>query len=99
MEYGHLLLQKYIKMAASTQKIPFGHLILLSSLNIFFYILASYIGIVIYKETTMQAIICPSSMNNEIFIQSITDGKEVICMYTITHPMNKKIIQKKGTLK
>jgi len=86
-------------MEDSTLRIPYGRLILLSIINITLFVIAAAGGIIVYKETTMQQIVCPPNSNGETFIQSITDGNEIICMYTITPPMNKKIIRKKGYLK
>jgi hypothetical protein len=86
-------------MADSIHKIPFGRLLLISIADILLFIIAAGVGIIVYKETTMQQIVCPPVVNGETFIQSITDGNEIICMYSVTPPTNKKLIRKQGTFK
>lgn len=86
-------------MAGSTLRIPYGRLLLLSISNLLLLIIAMGVGVIVYKETTMQQIVCPDVVQGERFVQSMTDGKELICVYSVTPPMNKKIVRKSGQFK
>ena len=86
-------------MVDSTLRIPFGRLLLLSIINLLLFVIAASIGMIVYKETTMQQIVCPDVVQGERFVQSMTDGKELICVYSVTPPMNKKIVRKSGQFK
>lgn len=48
---------------------------------------------------TQQTIRCPLNENGQTFIQSMSDGHEVLCVYTKDIPQHKRLTYKKGTLK
>jgi len=80
-------------------KLPIGRLLLLSIADLLLFVIAAGVGMIVYKETTMQQIVCPDVLQGEKFVQSMTDGKELICVYSVTPPMNKKLVRKSGKFK
>lgn len=68
-------------------------------LSFILFICSAYIGAIYYVYTNQQLIRCPLKENEETFIQSMSDGHEVLCIYTKTSLQSKKLIYKKGTLK
>jgi len=67
-------------------------------LSFILFICSAYIGAMAYVHMTQQTIRCPLNENGETFIQSMSDGNEVLCIYTKTIPQHKKLTYKKGTL-
>lgn len=56
-------------------------------------------GAICYVYITKQTIQCPLNENGQTFIQSMSDGHEVLCVYTKDIQQHKRLTYKKGTLK
>lgn len=72
--------------------------ILILLLSFILFATSAIIGTGCYVYLTQQTLRCPLEESGHTFIQSMSDGKEVMCIYTKDIPQHKRLTYKKGKL-
>ena len=72
-------------------------LVILIAFTLFF--IAGALGIIYAREVNTQYIVCPANENGEELMQSMSNGDEVLCIYSKHKPTTKQVSYKPGILK